>query len=164
MARTQQIASPDITPQQPPPIVFGSADDLADSVEKISPVDGPQMTELAELEKFMNEPVTFMILPSESEHAEKAIHCSINGEPPLLNRDRTPNFWITSGVPVTVKRKFLARLAQTKKTNYRQNFSQPTNQSMVNTLIPQRGCAYPIQLIRDDNPNGARHLQKWLEE
>lgn len=160
----KQIASHDVKPVQPAPIMFDSADDLENAVSPIVAVDGPSMNDLAELEKFMNEPVKMMIMSSDHEHAERFIHCAVNGEAPLKNADGTPNFWLPRGFAVTVKRKFVALLARTKKTNFRQDFSQPTNQAAVNTLLPSRGCAYPIQLLSDDNPNGPRFMQKWLEE
>jgi len=106
-----------------------------------------------ELTAFMYEPVTIMIHDSNDENDVDTFQVSVNGVRQFFQR----------GLPQTVKRYYVERLARAKRTSYAQNLDDRLGESM-NSLKPHHSLKYPFSVIEDKNPKGAGWLRNILAE
>ena len=107
-------------------------------------IDRPYSMSKLETEQFMNEPVTVMVLGSGDENETDLVQ---------VGRD----------VAQVVKRKFVARLARSKRTDYRQTLDDRLGEAM-NTMNPRHALKYPFTVIEDKNPKGAAWIKAVLAE
>lgn len=139
------------------PRIQRSQGDARDSLEPavIEPVDRPM--EALDSEKmamlaFMNEDVEIHIHSTSDKEAEQIFELFINGQREVFRRNEKK----------TVKRKFVALLAQLKPTSFTQDTI--TNSQGVKDIvnIPHTGLRYPFSVTRDAHPRGADWLRSAL--
>ena len=102
----------------------------------------------AEMEAFMNQPVTIIVSSSTNKEDLPVIIPNVNG----INQP------IVRGKQTTVKRKYVEALARCTDTRYEQRIkdpSQPDKIQMIEYTVPK----YPFTVIKDPHPNGFA----WLE-
>ncbi len=116
-------------------------------------IDRPYSMSKLETEQFMNEPVTVMVLGSGDENETDLVQVGVNGVTQFFRRD----------VAQVVKRKFVARLARSKRTDYRQTLDDRLGEAM-NTMNPRHALKYPFTVIEDKNPKGAAWIKAVLAE
>jgi len=106
-----------------------------------------------ENEAFMNEPVTVMVLSSGNDEETDLVQVGVNGVTQFFRRD----------VAQVVKRKFVARLARCKRTDFRQTLDDRMGEAM-NVLQRHHSLKYPFTVVSDSNPRGAAWLRSLLAE
>jgi hypothetical protein len=116
-------------------------------------IDRPINQSKVELEAFMNEPVTIMVMSSGDENETDLIQVGVNGVTQFFRRD----------TPQTVKRKFVARLARAKKTDFRQTLDDRLGEKM-NNFTRHHSLKYPFSVIEDKNPKGSAWLTSILAQ
>lgn len=121
--------------------------------QSIEVIDKPLSLEGIELEKFMHEPVTVVVLSSGDEDEVDMVPVGVNGVTQYFRRN----------VAQVVKRKFVERLARAKKTNYSQNIDDRLGEAM-NRLTRHPSLQYPFTVIQDSNPKGPAWLRGILAE
>jgi hypothetical protein len=102
----------------------------------------------AELEAFMNEPVTILLSDSSDENAQPYAITSVNGTTRVAPRN----------VEVTLPRSHVEVLARCKETKYKPQPENMANPELSNRPIPTTVPVYPFQVIEDRNPKG----RAWL--
>ncbi len=122
-------------------------------VGDVEVIDRPMKLDAFDNEKFMNEPVTVMVLGSGDENETDLVQVGVNGVTQFFRRD----------VAQVVKRKFVARLARSKRTDYRQTLDDRLGEAM-NTMNPHHALKYPFTVIEDKNPKGAAWIKAVLAE
>lgn len=122
-------------------------------VGDVEVIDRPMKLDAFDNEKFMNEPVTVMVLGSGDENETDLVQVGVNGVTQFFRRD----------VAQVVKRKFVARLARSKRTDYRQTLDDRLGEAM-NTMNPRHALKYPFTVIEDKNPKGAAWIKAVLAE
>ncbi len=128
-------------------------------------IDPAGSNELAKTEKlatlrFMEEPVEIMIHESTDPNAEQFVFCAVNGEG--AGTHKLP--WLPRGIPVTVKRKFVERLARAKPIALSTFDTTDATGALAKGLRSRRALAYPFSVIHDTNPRGASWLKGVLAE
>lgn len=123
---------------------FGSETEIIDRVVSPSKL---------ETEAFMNELVTVMVMSSGDENETDLVQVGVNGVTQFFKRDQ----------PQVVKRKFVARLARAKKTDFRQTLDDRLGEAM-NNFSRHHSMKYPFQMIEDKNPKGSAWLRGILAE
>lgn len=116
-------------------------------------IDRVVPTDVLEIEKFMQEPVTVMIADSNDENDTELVQVSVNGNRQFFQRGR----------PQEVKRYFVERLARAKRTSYTQNLDERQGEGM-NNMVPRHALRYPFTVIEDKNPKGGEWLRGILAE
>lgn len=102
----------------------------------------------AEMEAFMNQPITIIVSPSANKEDLPVIVPNVNSR----------NQPIVRGKQIVVKRKYVEALARCTETRYEQRVkdpSQPDKIQMIEHTVPK----YPFTVIKDPHPNGFA----WLE-
>ena len=122
-------------------------------VGDVEVIDRPMKLDAFDNEKFMNEPVTVVVLGSGDENETDLVQVGVNGVTQFFRRD----------VAQVVKRKFVARLARSKRTDYRQTLDDRLGEAM-NTMNPRHALKYPFTVIEDKNPKGAAWIKAVLAE
>lgn len=124
---------------------------VADIAEIERNLDG----KLIENELFMNEPVTVMVADTNDEQdADALVQVSINGR----------NQFFVRGVPQTVRRCYVERLARAKKTSFSQNLDERQGEEVFNRMKSHNALRYPFTVIEDKNPVGGAWLRAILSE
>lgn len=114
----------------------------------------PAPQDKVELEAFMNEVLTIMVMESADENDAALVDVAVNGRRQYIRR----------GVEQEVRRKYVATLARAKRSDYDQVTLDPRDGEAVNRLRHRRGLRYPFQVIRDPNPVGSAWLRSVLAE
>lgn len=105
-----------------------------------------------EIDAFMHEKLTIMIHDSNDESDVDTIMVSVNGVRQYFQR----------GLPQTVRRFFVERLARAKRTSYEQKLDDRLGESM-NTMKPHHSLKYPFSVV-EDTAKGAAWLRNLLAE
>ena len=110
--------------------------------------------DLAELERFMNEPVTLMIDKTTERNAEQIIQLMCNGISQFIVR----------GKETVVKRKYLDILARAKVDQIEtEEYVNPKNEKAIR-INHEPAHKYPFRVVRDDNPRGYGWLKGVMAE
>lgn len=110
--------------------------------------------DLAELERFMNEPVTVMVDKTTERNAEQVIQLLCNG---------TSQF-IVRGKETTIKRKFLDILARAKIDGIEtEEYLNPKNEKAIR-INHHPAHKYPFRVVEDCNPRGYGWLKTTMAE
>lgn len=124
------------------------------SETSVETVPGPALGTVAELEKFMNEPVEVLVYePFESGH-EKVVQLGVNGK----------NQFVIRGNPQVIKRKYVEILARARKVGVTADGYKDGRGEARNTVQISSGLQYPFQVIADSNPKGPAWLKQILAE
>lgn len=107
----------------------------------------------AEKLAFMEEPVTIVVMSSGDQNEVDLVQVAVNGVTQFIKRDQ----------PITVKRKYVERLARCKKTDFNQTLDDRMGEAM-NTLQRRHSLRFPFSVIQDANPKGAGWLKQILTE
>lgn len=154
MPRKNRIDATDLQIGQPGVVTMPLAGVATLERPDIQPVDGPQFKSLAEELAFMEEPVTVVVMGSSDKNAEPVVEVGVNGVPQRFIRD----------VPITVKRKYVERLARSKPVAFRnEEFTDGDGNKSVRWPT-SAGLRYPFQVQEDKNPRGMAWLRKVLAE
>lgn len=117
-------------------------------------LDDPRMIAKADLERFMNEPVTVEIHEVSEDQADQVFEVFSNGQVEVFRR----------GERKTVKRKFVESLARAKKTGY-QNVEYTDENGVRGFKYPAKtGLRYPFAVLEDANPRGRDWLNAVLRQ
>ena len=109
---------------------------------------------------FMEEPVTIVIADSADPNAEKMVFVAVNGEG--AGHKKLP--WLPRGVPVTIKRKFVERLARAKKVGIRTVDTRDASGYNTTAVQKSSGSLYTFTVLEDRNPEGTSWLRRVLAE
>jgi len=110
---------------------------------------------------FMEEPVTIRIEEnSKSDFPETHVPVQVQGKSAeVLNNGKWMEIgWLPIGVPLTTKRKYVEVLARAKPENIRTQHDDANVERPRNLVTRRASAAYPLSIIRDDNPRG----HEWL--
>ena len=110
--------------------------------------------------RFMEEPVEIMLHESIDPNAEQFIFCAVNGEG--AGPQKLP--WLPRGVPITVKRKHVERLARAKPISLSTFDTRDATGALAKGIRSRRALAYPFSVIHDPNPKGHDWLKGVLAE
>lgn len=127
----------------------GDASKALDPLGKvIQVVDRVGDPEKAAMLAFMNELIEVRLATTTDKNAEQVVEINVNGVQKFLRR----------GVPQTVPRFIVDRLARVKLTGYSQR--EVTNSEGVRQYVhdPMTGLRYDFSVTRDDSP----HADAWL--
>lgn len=113
----------------------------------------PDMT-LADQLAFMEEPVTIVVMSSGDQNEAGLVQVAVNGITQFIKRDE----------PITVKRKYVERLARCKKTDFHQALDDSQGEVSFNVLNRRHSLRFPFSVIQDQNPKGAGWLKQILTE
>lgn len=125
---------------------------LSDAV--IETVPGPNWKAHADALAFMEEPVEVLVHESADKNAQAIVETGVNGVSQRFIR----------GVPITVKRKYVERLARAKPISYGQEKYVDHDGFDAYRYPSRTGLLYPFSVIHDANPLGAPWLRKVLAE
>lgn len=107
---------------------------------------------------FNEEAITLLIADtgSQSEYPETFVQVSVNGKPAevLVNVGWQPIGWLPIGVEFITRRKYVEVLARAKPETVRTEHDDATVKNPRNTLKRSTRQAYPMSILRDDNPLG----------
>lgn len=103
---------------------------------------------------FMEEPVTIMVMSSGDPNEIPLVQVAVNGVTQFIKRDE----------PITVKRKYVERLARCKKTDFNQALDDSQGEVSFNVLTRRHSLRFPFSVIQDTNPKGAGWLKQILTE
>jgi hypothetical protein len=103
---------------------------------------------------FMEEPVTILVMSSGDQNEIPLVQVAVNGVTQFIRRDE----------PITVKRKYVERLARCKKTDFNQALDDSQGEVSFNVLTRRHSLRFPFSVIQDPNPNGAGWLKQILTE
>lgn len=118
--------------------IGGSQNVTFDEIGKETDIQKAVNMVKAEAEAFMNEKVTVMVLSTNNNDEDEMVHVGVNGVTQFFRRN----------VPQDVKRKFVARLARSRATDYRQNLEARMGEGM-NQMTQHHSLRYPFTVIRD---------------
>ena len=118
--------------------------DLIDPVSDMASVD---------LEVFMSEPVTVVVMSSGDENDTDLVQIQVNGISQFFRRDTAQ----------TVRRMFVEKLARCKKTDFTQKIDDRMGEAM-NILARRHSLRFPFTVIEDKNPKGPSWLKGILAE
>jgi hypothetical protein len=119
-----------------------------DEIEKV--LDMSMADQLA----FMEEPVTILVMSSGDTNEIPLVQVAVNGVTQFIKRDE----------PITVKRKYVERLARCKKTDFNQALDDSQGEQSFNVLTRRHSLRFPFSVIQDQNPKGAGWLKQILTE
>jgi len=119
-------------------------------VDEIEPV---MSLDAADLEAFMEETLTVVVMSSGDENDLEMVKVGVNGVNQFFMRDR----------PQEVKRKYVERLARCKKTDFNQTLDDRLGEAM-NSLQRRHALRFPFTVIHDPNPRGPAWLKQILAE
>ena len=119
-----------------------------DEIERVVSMDA------ADMEAFMNEPVTIVVMSSGAENETNMVQVGVNGVTQFIRRDE----------PITVKRKYVERLARCKPTDFNQALDDSRGEVSFNILTRRHALKYPFTVIEDKNPRGSGWLRNILAE
>jgi hypothetical protein len=108
----------------------------------------------AEKLAFMEEPVTILVMSSGDPNEIPLVQVAVNGVTQFIKRDE----------PITVKRKYVERLARCKKTDFNQALDDSQGEVSFNVLTRRHSLRFPFSVIQDTNPKGAGWLKQILTE
>jgi len=108
----------------------------------------------AEKLAFMEEPVTILVMSSGDPNEIPLVQVAVNGVTQFIKRDE----------PITVKRKYVERLARCKKTDFNQALDDSQGEVSFNVLTRRHSLRFPFSVIQDPNPKGAGWLKQILTE
>ncbi len=132
-----------------------------DIIEKVGGESiSPAYREKLAMLKFMEEPLEIMLHESIDPNAEQFIFCAVNGEG--AGPHKMP--WLPRGVPVTVKRKHVERLARAKPISLSTFDTTDATGALAKGIRSRRALAYPFSVIHDQNPKGPAWLKGVLAE
>lgn len=107
---------------------------------------------------FNEEAITLLIADtgSQSEYPETFVQCSVNGKPAevMINGGWQPIGWLPIGVEFITRRKYVEVLARAKPETVRTEHDDATVKNPRNMLKRSTRQAYPMSILRDDNPRG----------
>lgn len=106
-----------------------------------------------ELEAFMNEPVTVVVMSSNDDNDLDLVPIAVNGISQFFRRDTAQ----------TVRRMFVEKLARCKSTAFDQKIDDRMGEAM-NTLKRRHSLRFPFTVIEDKNPKGSAWLKGILAE
>lgn len=135
-------------------VISGQGEAKVDSATGIEPVDGPGFADLAELEKFMNEPVEIFLYEGMEDHDEPIVQLAVNGKNQFVIRGRTQ----------TVKRKYVEVLCRAKAVRVSASGRIRNDGEAQNIVNINKSLQYPFQVIQDRNPKGPAWLRQILAE
>lgn len=113
----------------------------------------PDMS-LADQLAFMEEPVTIVVMSSGDQNEIALVQVAVNGVTQFIKRDE----------PITVKRKYVERLARCKKTDFSQDLDERNGEQSFNILNRRHSLRFPFSVIQDPNPKGPGWLKQILTE
>ena len=107
-----------------------------------------------EMMAFMEEPITIIIHETTDKNAEKHIFLQVNGQ------GAGPNGFpfVPRGREVTIKRKFVAVLAQARPVAVWTEETTDRDGYRASLIKRSSALAFPFRVVRDDNPRGAAWL------
>lgn len=110
--------------------------------------------------QFMEEPVTINVHESTNENAAQYVFLAINGEGP--GPQKFP--YLPRGMDITVKRKFVDRLARARVVSYKS--TERVNGAGEREVVYPKTSAllYPFSVVEDKNPRGRDWLRGLLSE
>lgn len=108
----------------------------------------------AEKLAFMEEPVTIVVMSSGDENELGLVQVAVNGVTQFIKRDE----------PITVKRKYVERLARAKKTDFNQALDDSRGEVSFNILTRRHSLRFPFSVVHDANPKGPGWLKSILME
>lgn len=111
-------------------------------------------------EAFMNEPVEITIHESTDQNIEPTVFVAVNGEGG--GPHKSP--WLPRGVPVTVRRKIVERLARAKHVSIRTDEITNSRGERATDIKRYSALKYPFSVNHDPNPKGAAWLKSVLAE
>jgi hypothetical protein len=119
-------------------------------ISHIEAITEREFTDMAEYEKFMEEPVVISVNETTDKNAPWVVPIGVNGDFRYLPR----------GIPIRVPRKFIERLAQAQETRLstKQNTDHESSNAM--RVTAKTASAYGFSVLRDPNPRGPSWLQR----
>lgn len=108
----------------------------------------------AEKLAFLEEPVTIVVMSSGDPNELPIERVIVNNVSQFFIRDQ----------PITVKRKYVERLARCKKTDFHQSLDDSQGEVSFNVLQRRHSLRFPFSVIQDSNPKGAGWLKQILTE
>ena len=120
----------------------------------IETVPGPNLGNVTELEKFMQEPIEVLVYEPFETGQENVVRTAVNGK----------NQFIVRGIPQMVKRKYIEVLARARKVNVSADGFKDPNGEAKNVVRITSGLQFPFQVISDPNPKGPAWLRQILAE
>lgn len=115
--------------------------------EDIERVTENDFADAAELEAFMNEPVTIIVQQDREKGSLPVIVPSVNGvNQPIIRNQK-----------ITIKRKYVEALARCRFTAYEQEVPDPNKPENIQ-MKEKTDLMYPFTVLEDRNPNG----REWL--
>ena len=152
MARKGEVETSGETIGQDKPRDMPSTGPARNDAPEIEIVDGPQWREKADMEAFMHEHVDVVVHETTDPNAEHIIQVSCNGR----------NQFFMRGVVQKVRRKFVAVLANAKRTRFTQQTFKDANGNDAIRNVPHTALAYPFDIREDQNPKGRAWLKQLL--
>lgn len=118
----------------------------------VDDIEVVQKLDAADLEAFMNEPVTVVVSGGSDEYSRDFVELRVNGILQLVKVDE----------PQTIKRKYIEKLARAKNTAFDQNLN--VMDESMNSMRRRHSLKYPFQVVQDSNPKGPGWLKQILSE
>lgn len=115
--------------------------------------------------KFMEEPVTIRLAPSNEKNPPRTVQCWVNGKgaEQFVNGKWMVCGWLPINHTVTTKRKYVEVLARAKNEAVSTRVvKHETHEDNLADRIPS--CKYPFSVLRDENPRGHDWLATILQE
>lgn len=116
---------------------------------------------------FNEEPVSIIIHRSGERNASNCTdYIAVNGKPAemLFKNGWIPMGYLPRGVVITTKRKYLERLAASKKDDVQTKVVEVPGQDPQNLVDRITSSTLPFSLIEDKNPLGAEWLSQMLRQ
>lgn len=160
----REVNTADMQITQKPDVDLGLGENIVHG-ESLASVAGDVAHEaeyLAALH-FNEEPVTIRIEEnSKSDFPETHVPVQVNGvEAEVLQNGQWIRIgWLPIGVPLTTKRKYVEVLARAKPENVRTVHDDANVERPQNRVQRRTSAAYPLSIIRDDNPKGHEWLSR----
>jgi hypothetical protein len=152
MPRAKAISTDDVQPRETGATLpaFGPPEISRDDIEVI---DGPELRNKAEEERFMNELVEIQIEADEDPNSALFVSAGHQGVMQYIKR----------GEPQTIKRKFLYSLIAGKATRYACSFGKDQSGNEFNRLSGRPNTTHRLHVLRD-SPKGMEMTRKWMAE
>ena len=148
--------------QQKPRKLSSAGPAKLDGSQLVEEVGGGPVDETwAEMMRFNEDPITFMLLPDAAKNAEDPVYCACNGDMAPVQPHRG---WIYRGKEYTVPRKYIEALLRAKLINYTQRKEIDPNgiQQIIN--VPSVACRYQLRIINDPHPRGNEWIKHIMAE
>lgn len=166
-ARKSELDSRSVTQDQKPQITMPELDEKLERDPLIVVAEPSLVKKDFEKLAFNEEPVVILIHRSGERFASSVTdYIAVNGKPAemLFKNGWIPMGYLPRGVVITTKRKYLERLAASKKDEVHTNVVEHPGQDPQNLVDRYTTSTLPFSLIEDKNPLGAEWLSQLLRQ